>query len=163
MPLHNSRSLPETDLPGAHARCFPRGEVTVVELHGEIDLCSAGRLTVDLDIVTGRAAPHVLVDLRPVTFIDSSGLNLLHRAHCRARSRGGSLRLVTDQPRVRQLLHLTAPGLLPVSATLEDAERGGTAAGAAGSPPTRRVLREGETGSPSRGGARPGRRSAARR
>jgi len=148
MSLNNSASLPPVDLPGAHARCFRRGQATVVELHGEIDLHTACELTGDLDSVTGRAAPHVLIDLRPVTFIDSSGLNLLSRAHGRARSRGGSIRLVTDQPRIRRLLHLTAPGLLPLAASLDETDdpdgTDGTTEGGAveGGLPTRRVLRD---------------------
>ncbi|MBQ0854928.1 STAS domain-containing protein [Streptomyces sp. NPDC057621] len=120
MQLHDSRPLPSTDLPGAHARCFPRGRATVVELHGEIDVFTVGRLTVDLDTATGRPVPHVIVDLRPVSFMDSSGLHLLNRAHHRARARSGGLELVSDQPHIRQLLRLTALDHIPLSATLDD-------------------------------------------
>ncbi|MFF3484589.1 STAS domain-containing protein [Streptomyces sp. NPDC002701] len=120
MPLHDCCPLPVTNVPGAHARRFRLGAATVVEVHGEIDLHSAARITADLDAATGEQAPHVLVDLRPVTFIDSSGLNLLHRAHCRARSRGGSVRLIVDQPRIRHLLHVTALGCIPVATDLDD-------------------------------------------
>ncbi|MDQ1033825.1 anti-sigma B factor antagonist [Streptomyces sp. V3I8] len=122
-----SASLPVTHLPGAHARRFRRGETTVVELHGEIDLCTAAALSAELDTATEPYAPHVLIDLRPVTFIDSSGLDLLHRAHCRARSRDGWVRLVVDKPRVRQLVRLAAPGLLPLCATPDDTPATGRA------------------------------------
>lgn len=141
MSFRNTESLPPAEPPGAHARCFRRGEATVVELHGEIDLHSAGELIGELDTATGRPAPRVLIDLRPVTFIDSSGLNLLHRAHCRARSRGGSVRLVSDQPRIRRLLHLTRPVLPPLSATLDDAAEGRAVAAVVGPRPTRRMFR----------------------
>lgn len=119
MPLPNSDSLPETDPPSAHAHSFPLGEATVVELHGEIDVFTVGEITVDLDTATGRPLPHVIVDLRPVIFMDSSGLHLLHRAHRRARDRRGSFRLVSDQPRLRYLLRLTSLDHIPLSSTLD--------------------------------------------
>ncbi|MFE1797260.1 STAS domain-containing protein [Streptomyces sp. NPDC059517] len=120
MPLHDSRPLPTTDLPGAHARCFARGGATVVELHGEIDVFTVVKIAIDLDTATGQPVPHVIVDLRPVSFMDSSGLDLLNRAHHRARARSGGIRLVSDQPRIRHLLRLTALDHIPLSATLDD-------------------------------------------
>ncbi|WP_283108442.1 STAS domain-containing protein [Streptomyces sp. LRE541] len=126
MPLHDSHPLPRTDplprteLPGAHARCFARGEATVVELHGEIDVFTVGEITGDLDAATGQPVPHVIVDLRPVSFMDSSGLDLLSRAHRRARARDGGIRLISDQPRIRHLLRLTALDHIPLSAIFDD-------------------------------------------
>ncbi|WP_314411740.1 STAS domain-containing protein [Streptomyces kroppenstedtii] len=119
MPLPISCPLPGTDPPSAHARCFPHGDVTVVELHGEIDVFTVDRIAVDLDAVTGQPVPHVIVDLRPVSFMDSSGLHLLNRAHQRARARGGHIELISDQPRIRLLLRLTALDHIPLSATLD--------------------------------------------
>ncbi|MFJ2261779.1 STAS domain-containing protein [Streptomyces sp. NPDC087844] len=120
MPLHDSCPLPRTDLPGAHARCFPLGRATVVELHGEIDVFTVAKITVDLDTATGQPVPHVIVDLRQVSFMDSSGLHMLSRAHHRARARNGGIQLVSDQPRIRQLLRLTALDHIPLSATLDE-------------------------------------------
>ncbi|MFL1905664.1 STAS domain-containing protein [Streptomyces tauricus] len=120
MPLHDSHPLPRTELPGAHARCFARGEATVVELHGEIDVFTVGEISGDLDAATAQPAPHVIVDLRPVSFMDSSGLDLLSRAHRRARARDGGIRLISDQPRIRHLLRLTALDHIPLSATFDD-------------------------------------------
>ncbi|WP_413760541.1 STAS domain-containing protein [Streptomyces sp. MMBL 11-3] len=126
MSLLKSDSLPATHLPGgAHARCFRSGEATVVELHGEIDLFSAAAISAELDGATEPYAPQVLVDLRPVTFIDTSGLDVLHRAHARVRSRAGLLRLVVEKPHVRRLLRLAAPGLLPLTVTVDDLSAAG--------------------------------------
>lgn len=96
--------------PNANARTYVCGPFTVVEVMGDIDLESAGRLAEHLDAATARPGPDVLVDLRPVAFLDCSGLRVLCRAETRARAQGGRLRLVCDGPRVLRLLR--ASGLL---------------------------------------------------
>ncbi|MGW0841912.1 STAS domain-containing protein [Streptomyces sp. NPDC002787] len=88
-----------------YARTHRFGRFTVIEVSGEIDLASAGLVAVHLTAATtGPAEPDVLVDLRRVTFFDCSGLRVLCRAEAKARERGGRLRLVSDQPRMRRLL-----------------------------------------------------------
>lgn len=83
------------------------GGTTVVEIHGELDICTASPLSARLDSLTGSPHPDLLMDLRSVTFIDCSGLRLLCRARNRARAHGGRLRLVTDSPRFRNMLRAT--------------------------------------------------------
>ncbi|MFF6782918.1 anti-sigma factor antagonist [Streptomyces sp. NPDC012510] len=88
-----------------YARTRRIGPFTVVEVSGEIDMASAGFVAEHLTAAaTGGAEPDVLVDLRRVTFFDCSGLRVLCRAEATARARGGRLRLVSDQLRMRQLL-----------------------------------------------------------
>lgn len=88
-----------------YARTRRTGPFVVIEVSGEIDLASAESLAEHLTAaVTGASPPDVLVDLRHVSFFDCSGLRVLCRAEATARSRGGRLRLVSDQPRIRQLL-----------------------------------------------------------
>ena len=93
-----------------YAQSHPSGGFTVVEVLGEIDMATADALTEHLDAVTAGRAPQVLVDLRRVDFFDCSGLRVLCRAERRAKEQGGTLRLVSDQPRIRRLLR--ASGLL---------------------------------------------------
>lgn len=94
-----------------YARTRRIGPFVVVEVSGEIDMASAGSLAEHLTAAaTGAAPPDVLVDLRHVAFFDCSGLRVLCRAEATARSRGGRLRLVCDQPRIHRLLR--AAGLL---------------------------------------------------
>jgi anti-sigma B factor antagonist len=93
-----------------YARSRRTGSTTVIEVSGEIDLATAGFVTEHLDAATALPEPDVLVDLRGVAFFDCTGLRVLCRAEARARERGGRLRIVTDQPRIRRLLR--AAGLL---------------------------------------------------
>lgn len=88
-----------------YARTRRIGPFTVVEVSGEIDMASAGFVAAHLTAATtGGDEPDVLVDLRHVTFFDCSGLRVLCRAEATARARGGRLRLVSDQLRMRRLL-----------------------------------------------------------
>ncbi|WP_172383233.1 STAS domain-containing protein [Streptomyces sp. MNP-20] len=101
---------------------------TVVELSGEIDLDADTDLRLYLDGVTCRPFARVVVDLRPVTFIDCVGLSLLVRAHRRAREREGRLLLVGSDPLLLRILHVT--GLdrpLPAHPTLGHALAAGDA------------------------------------
>ncbi|WP_128435730.1 STAS domain-containing protein [Streptomyces cyaneus] len=89
----------------AHARTRRCGPFTVVEVAGEIDLATAALLAEHLDAATARPESDVVVDLRRVDFFDCSGLRVLCRAERRARDHGGRLRVVSDAPRIRRLLH----------------------------------------------------------
>ncbi|WP_210587221.1 STAS domain-containing protein [Streptomyces sp. GESEQ-35] len=96
--------------PNTHARTRRHGPFTVVEVAGDIDLATAGFLAEHLDAATAGPEPDVLADLRRVDFFDCSGLRVLCRAEARASARGGRLRIVTGDPRLRRLLR--AAGLL---------------------------------------------------
>ncbi|MFS8197844.1 STAS domain-containing protein [Streptomyces sp. CWNU-52B] len=93
-----------------YARSHPRNGFTVVEVRGEIDMATAGALGEHLDALTAGGAPQIVVDLRTVDFFDCSGLRVLCRADRRAREQGGTLHLLSDQPRIHRLL--LACGLL---------------------------------------------------
>jgi anti-sigma B factor antagonist len=116
------RRLPDDPVPAPYARTSQAGGYTVVALHGEIDIAGLERVGPSLDAATGACTPAVVVDLGPTTFFDCSGLRLLCRAHRRVAERGGTLRLVCDDPLILRTLRVG--GLLDVLgpvATLEDA------------------------------------------
>ncbi|MGP4007345.1 STAS domain-containing protein [Streptomyces sp. 4N124] len=110
--------------PNGHARTRAHGPFTVVEAAGDIDLATAGFLAEHLDAATAGPEPDVLADLRGVDFFDCSGLRVLCRAEERAAARGGRLRIVADDARLRRLLR--ASGLLdrfpPLPAIPEERE-----------------------------------------
>ncbi|MCL6731553.1 STAS domain-containing protein [Streptomyces neyagawaensis] len=83
------------------------GGATVVTLRGEIDVVTAPALAARLDALTSRPHPDLVLDLRPVDFIDCSGLGVLCRARNRARDQHGRLRLVTDDSGFLRLLRCT--------------------------------------------------------
>jgi anti-sigma B factor antagonist len=98
------------------------GRTGVVVVHGEIDLSNASRMREALSDHLAQGRCNLLMDLRDVTFIDSTGLGVLIGANKAARSEGGSLRVVCDDARILRLLRITGISKsLSVLATVEEA------------------------------------------
>jgi anti-sigma B factor antagonist len=70
-----------------------QGDRTLLSLSGELDLSTVGELE---DAINGRleAGEEVVVDLRPLRFMDSSGVRALVAGHAAAQESGGSLVIV---------------------------------------------------------------------
>jgi anti-anti-sigma factor len=81
--------------------------VAVIALFGELDLASSPALEDELARVFNSEAPTVVIDLRQLDFMDSTGLSILVRAHQRAIDSERRLALVTGRPQVQRLLTLT--------------------------------------------------------
>ncbi|MGW0119656.1 STAS domain-containing protein [Streptomyces sp. NPDC003327] len=63
---------------------------------------------------------HLVLDLSALSFMDSSGLNVVIKAAREARERGGDVHLVAPTPAVRRLLEIT--GLTVTTPVHEDIE-----------------------------------------
>jgi anti-anti-sigma factor len=74
---------------------------------GAVDRSTVGRLDDAVRAAEDSDAERIVIDLREVTFMDSSGLRMLLEA--RARSQGGSnrLRLIRGPRRVQRVFELT--------------------------------------------------------
>ncbi|NGO15449.1 STAS domain-containing protein [Streptomyces sp. HC44] len=83
------------------------GESLVLELSGEIDAWAYAELLPPLAEVLDGSYADVVVDLRPVTFLDAGGLRLLLRIKSRVDDHQGTLRLVRGTPRVWRIMRLT--------------------------------------------------------
>lgn len=108
------------------------GPHTVVGVTGEVDVASAPALRDNLLALLNRGAESLVVDLRGVTFIDSTGVGSLLRIHHRQGLLGGTVHFVADQPAVlrvfdlmqlRRRLHVT-----PTVATITECCPGAAAA-----------------------------------
>ena len=92
------------------------GRGTVLELFGELDVASGPALEAELARL--QDVQFLVIDLRALEFIDSTGLGILVRAHHRWRDNGHEFALVKGLGQVERLLVLT--GLaeqLPVAET----------------------------------------------
>ena len=79
----------------------------VIEVSGELDLASSPALEQELERCSGSEAEVVIVDLRKLEFMDSTGLSVLVRAHQRATEGGSRFGIVKGPPQVQRLLDLT--------------------------------------------------------
>jgi anti-anti-sigma factor len=95
-----------------------RPAVVVVEVDGELDAASIGRVREHLHDALSLRPARLVVDLSRCPFVDASALNMLLDVHRRAWRGGGVLTLRGCSPRVLRLLSLT--GLRRVFALDED-------------------------------------------
>ena len=97
----------------------------VVTARGEIDLAGAPRLREALSDVLTAGCTRLVMDLREVTFIDSTGLGVIVGASKKAAGLHGALRIVCDDKRVLRLLAITGISRsVTVTATPEEALAG---------------------------------------
>ncbi len=76
------------------------GDVAIVEPSGELDVATVQTLRAILEEI--KSAGRLVLDLRGLSFIDSSGLHLLVALHQRAQRDGFQLALVAPAPPGRQ-------------------------------------------------------------
>jgi anti-sigma B factor antagonist len=79
------------------------GEVVWIALAGELDLASAPKVEPVLRDSAGRQK---VLDLRELTFLDSSGLRLILAAHAAARRDGAILEIVPGPPAVQRVFQI---------------------------------------------------------
>ena len=84
------------------------GPRTVVEVSGEIDVATAGVLRDRLTELLDRDRIDLVVDLRGVRFMDSTGLGVLVGILKKVRLAGGRLQLVIDSERLLKVFRITA-------------------------------------------------------
>jgi anti-anti-sigma factor len=79
----------------------------VIGVSGELDLASSPALEDELERVAASDTPLVIVDLRQLEFMDSTGLSVLVRFHQRATETGQRFGVVRGPQQVQRLLSLT--------------------------------------------------------
>jgi anti-sigma B factor antagonist len=95
--------------------CEPSGEHLILHVFGELDLATAPALERQLENAWANDPPALVLDLRGMTFIDSTGVKLILETHLRAitqEKRFSLRRLPRQAQRVFDLLGLT--GRLPI-------------------------------------------------
>jgi len=87
-----------------------KNSATVIEVSGELDLASAPVLQQELERAEGSDAELVVLDLRELEFIDSTGLGLLVKAHRWSEDAGRRFAVVKGSSQVQRLLELAGLG-----------------------------------------------------
>jgi anti-sigma B factor antagonist len=95
------------DIPPFRLATRPDGDRVIVEVHGELDLETVEAVSRQVHELRAQAARSIVLDLRALSFIDSSGLRLLLQLDAEARSDGFEFALIEGDGPVRRLLELT--------------------------------------------------------
>jgi anti-anti-sigma factor len=101
---------------------WPRPNVCVVQLAGDLDSTTAPELTDYLRKQTAAGPTYLLLDLTSVTFLAAAGITLIMNAQRNNEGIRGQLHLVgtTDNSFVKRVLHLT--GVHPLLSDHDDVE-----------------------------------------
>jgi anti-anti-sigma factor len=81
-----------------------RGDALALVVVGEIDIATAPLLERRLTEAEARDAPQLIVDLDRVSFMDSTGLQVLV-AHTSSETNGRRIRLTKGSPQVQPAFH----------------------------------------------------------
>jgi anti-sigma B factor antagonist len=88
---------------------MPERDLVRVCPSGEVDMGTVGQVREQLETVTATGAKHVVLDLRGVTFLDSTGLQLVLEADAASRAQGWKFGLIGGPAHVQQVFDLTGP------------------------------------------------------
>ena len=86
------------------------GDIAVLHLDGELDLASVPLFQAELDSAAVGGAAKLLIDLRDLQFIDSTGLRTIFSAQANASERGQEFAVTHGSEPVRRLLAITRMG-----------------------------------------------------
>jgi anti-sigma B factor antagonist len=84
-----------------------RDDAVHLKLSGELDISTAQLLEDDLHRVEAERPELIVLDLRELAFMDSTGLRLLIMADARAKEEGRRLAIGRGNEMIQRVLHLT--------------------------------------------------------
>jgi anti-anti-sigma factor len=91
----------------------------------EVDATNADHLRAAILAAAPAGGERLIIDLTETAFCDSTGLNVLVRAHKRLEAAGGELRLVARQPTLLRIFAVTGVDtMFRMFATLQEASGG---------------------------------------
>jgi anti-sigma B factor antagonist len=83
-----------------------RGTLSVLRIHGDVDIATAPQLKEAVIAALERGAASLALDLSGVAYLDSMGLGVLISARKRATERGGIVYLIGVGDRIHRVLRL---------------------------------------------------------
>jgi anti-sigma B factor antagonist len=90
-----------------HLKAHGHGSTVRVVMQGELDMATSRLLEEELVQIADGSAERVVLDLRNLTFMDSTGLCVILRADARAREAGRTLVVVRGPEAVDKVFRLT--------------------------------------------------------
>ncbi len=100
-------AVPEGTEPGLTVTSSRSDDCAVVELAGELDLATAGLVRDELDAIHAEAPRRIVISLKGLSFIDSTGLALIVSEVGRCKKQGApDLELWAGPPSVQRLFEI---------------------------------------------------------
>jgi anti-anti-sigma factor len=93
--------------PGFDLHVERRESAAIVRVSGELDISGADLLETRIQELAGDSPDVVVIDLRKVSFMDSTGLRSLLRARALGSEEGWALKLIRGPEPVHRVLELT--------------------------------------------------------
>jgi anti-sigma B factor antagonist len=81
-----------------------QGDDHVIALEGELEMANAAAIDTELRSVEAGDCRGIVIDLRGLSFVDSTGIHMLINAYERSATLGRPLSLLVDQGPVRRVL-----------------------------------------------------------
>lgn len=102
------------------------GSTCIMRLVGELDEHTAADFRLRADDAIDGGYRHLILVLKDLSFVDSSGLGVLMGRYRRLLEQGGKVSLVAPPPHVRALLEMAGiPRLMPLYRSQRQALTGG--------------------------------------
>ena len=90
-----------------HVECTTAGALSIVALHGELDLSVRAQLIAAVDQVLAANPLIVAIDLRGLKFMDSTGIHVLVSTGRRCQEHGRRFFLIRGDARIERLLSVS--------------------------------------------------------
>lgn len=86
---------------------FMKQGILVIRLEGDLDVCGANEFrTIADEALELTGAKHILLNMKGVSFIDSSGLGVVLGRYKRVAQHGGQIFIVHLEPQVKRIFEL---------------------------------------------------------
>ncbi len=86
---------------------YTKDGVEVVDVEGELDICTAPRLRALLTDLADKDSCQLIINMDRVEYLDSTGLGVLVGGAKRVRARDGSLDLACPRERILKIFQIT--------------------------------------------------------
>lgn len=102
-------------IPSFDLRVVHNGRSVRIAPCGELDIATTPELEQALADATADSVQEIVLDLRELTFMDSTGLRALAQANSRAEERGVTLSIIRGPRQIERVLEISGLGaLLPL-------------------------------------------------
>jgi stage II sporulation protein AA (anti-sigma F factor antagonist) len=92
------------------ATIIERSPATLIHLDGDLDAATTRDLARVVEGALNAGVRHLVLDLSSLEFVDSTGLDIILRLHCKAEQVGADLIVCNPSPTTSKLIELTHSG-----------------------------------------------------